>query len=692
MGVTRGAGAAAVLMSLLGVALAVGSVGPPGSRSADAASAPNVVVIMTDDQTLAQMVALPETTALLGDAGVTFSDAVVSYPMCCPSRATFLTGQYTQNNGVRQNTAADDDNPLPREAFPVADVEAWPAFARDAERRSIAVALEDAGYHTGLLGKYMNGYQRRAPVPPGWSDWRAAPSPSYWNTRLNENGVEVEYPGQFQTDVYREVAGDMIGQASDSRQPFFLMLNFSAPHTAGPGVHTYADRHQSLFPDALAPRSAAYDEADTSDKPAFLRDRYPRLSTAQVQTVDARWRDSLRSLAAVDEAVGAIVEDLADTGELEDTVLIFTSDNGLYHGEHRIPGSKYLPYEPAIRVPLIVAGPAVADGLRGTVSDAAVANVDLAATILDLANVEPLAPVDGRSLLPLLTGEPVPWQAGATPSATHARPIYLMGVGSSIRGNVPQTYSGVRSSDGWSYIRWEDQAGSTELYDLVNDPEQTENLARDPSYRAIRARLERQRHHLVRCAGRSCDVPPYGYLDLPRTGAPPRWFAAARWADAGDVDVAFADGTFGPSRPGPRGRLLPWLWRYAGSPPAAEQVSHFTDVADGLRPALDWAVANGIVGDRSRFAPARPVTRAVWATWLWRLAGRPAPLPGHRPRDVAAGHPAQAAIRWLVEDPDGAGPLRAVGSSYGNGTFGPADAVSRESAVIWLRNLDRRLT
>ena len=166
MGVTRGAGAAAVVMSLLGVALAVGSVGPPGSRSADAASAPNVVVIMTDDQTLAQMVALPETTALLGDAGVTFSDAVVSYPMCCPSRATFLTGQYTQNNGVRQNTAADDDNPLPREAFPVADIEAWPAFARDAERRSIAVALEDAGYHTGLLGKYMNGYQRRVRSRP----------------------------------------------------------------------------------------------------------------------------------------------------------------------------------------------------------------------------------------------------------------------------------------------------------------------------------------------------------------------------------------------------------------------------------------------------------------------------------------------------------------------------------------------
>ena len=679
----------AATVAVAGVALGGGGVPRPAAAGSSAvpAASPNVVVIMTDDQTVEQMVALPATRSLLGDTGVTFDDAVVSYPMCCPSRASFFTGQYTQNNGVRQNAAGDDDNPLPRETAPVIDVEAWPAFAADAEARSLAVALEGSGYHTGLLGKYLNGYRITAGPPVGWSDWRASGSPasSFWNTRLNVNGTVTEFPEQFQTDLFADQAVDMIDDASASGRPFFLAFNFSAPHTSNDGRPTFAPRHESLYADETAPRSDAFDEVDTSDQPAFLRQRYPRLTSDQIDAVDERWRNGLRSLAAVDEAVAGIVHRLDTDGELEDTVIVFTSDNGFFYGEHRIPIGKYLPYEPAVHVPLIVSGPAVAASRRGTESDLAVANVDLSPTILDLAGVEPLSLPDGRSFAPVLAGDTVPWQAG-TGGSTHPRPVYLMGVASSLPARIPVTYSGVRSSDGWVYVRWEDRERSVELYDLAADPEQIDNLADDPAHAVVRSRLERQRRFLVRCAGRSCDVPPYGYLDLPHGAAMPSWFGAAHWADTTGVDVAFGDGTFGPVQPGRRGALVSWLWRYSGSPVVATSTP-FADVGPGLRPAVDWALDAGILsGGQTLLRPRQGATRATWASWLWALAGRPEPPSTGRPRDVGASHWAVEAITWLTSDPPG--PDGPIASGYADGTFRPAAEVTRAQAVGWLMRVD----
>ena len=646
---------------------------------------PNVVVIMTDDQTLEQMQALPMTTDLLGGSGLTFTDAVVSYPMCCPSRATFFTGQYTQNNGVRTNSAADDLNPLPVESsMSTRQPEAWPAFAADAEGRSIAVALRRSGYHTGLLGKYLNGYRPRSPVPPGWVDWRAAAPEGYWDGRLNVNGRLLTLPEGFVTDQYAWVSGSMIDRASASGRPFFLMLNFFNPHGApGRTGPSFAPRHADLYQGAQAPRTPAFDEANLADKPVWLQAN-PELSEDAIVRIDEHWRVGLRSLASVDEAVSSIVGRLQDTGELEDTVLVFTSDNGLYFGEHRIPEGKYTPYEPAIHVPLIVAGPAVAPALRGTTSDVAVANVDLGATILDLADAAPLAPLDGRSLVPVLAGEGTDWEPGPGSSSSHPRVVYLMGIGRTVRSPGRPTFSGVRTSDGWVYIRWETPERDVELYNLNTDPYQVDNLAGRPEVQARQSRLERQRRHLVRCAGRSCDVPPYGYLDLPHDNSVPPWLAAARWADRGPVDVAFSDGTFRPRGRAPRSVVMTWLWRQAGSP-VASGPSAITDASRALQPALDWAVGTGVLPETmTTFSPARVATRVQWASWLWRRAGRQVVSRSVLPAEVGRRSPHAAAVAWVLTDSDRGGPQRPIAALL-DGRFRSGVGLTRADAVIWLR-------
>jgi arylsulfatase A-like enzyme len=462
----------------------------PTAAAAPAAPArqrPNFVVVLTDDQTVAQMQFLPATRSLLGGRGVTFTDYVVSYPLCCPSRATLLTGQYTQNNGVANN------------------IDGAGQFAGPVQRTALPVALRRSGYFTGYVGKYLNGYDETDPVPPGWTDWRGATYVNnYRRTRLNENGVITTHRDEFQTDLFARKTTEVLARASDSGRPFYVQLSTYAPH-GGIG-RTYADRHQHLYADLQAPRGPAYDEEDVSDKPPVVSNR-PRLDAAARQAITRTWRQEARSLRAVDDAVARIVRQLRADGELANTTIIVTSDNGFFHGEHRIRSGKFLPYEPSVRVPLLVSGPLVAPELRGGEIDEPTANVDIVPTILDAARSAPLRTPDGVSLMPLLAGEDVgDWTS---------RSVELVGISGACR-SCGYPYSGVRRGDGLVYWRL-DRTGRTELYDLTTDPDQLQNLSEDPAYAATVLELEAARIALSSCRGASCGRPgdwtPWSPLD-----------------------------------------------------------------------------------------------------------------------------------------------------------------------------------
>ena len=262
-----GLGTAAFILFLIG-GLAAGLAlrhGPAPSierRAApeDAAAKPNVVVVMTDDQTLEQMRALPRTRKLIGTQGVKFKRFYVTDPLCCPSRATFLTGQYAHNTGVISNGGPN-------------------ALAALDEDDTLGVWLQRAGYRTAFVGKYLNGYGLDDPeqVPPGWSEWRALLEPSaqdYFDYDLNEDGVVTHYgtaPEDYKTRVLGHLAVDAIRHAARGDRPLFLYVGFNAPHAPS----TPAPRDAGSLEDVSAPRTPAFDEDDLSDKPSFLRDRPP---------------------------------------------------------------------------------------------------------------------------------------------------------------------------------------------------------------------------------------------------------------------------------------------------------------------------------------------------------------------------------------------------------------------------------
>src|SRR5829696_5891255 len=366
-----------VLTALLAAPLAVApQEASPAASPAAPPRRPNLVLVVTDDLDAASVEAMPTVRALLHDQGVSFSNFFVSTPLCCPARVSLLRGQYAHNHGVLGNGGPNGG---------------FATFHRlGGEDSTVATWLHDAGYRTALLGKYLNGYPEDTDpsyVPPGWDEWDAlvAEAPAgggYIDYALNENGRRVTYghdAADYSTDVLAAKATDFIARTSGADQPFFLYLAPFAPHQ--PSIP--APRHAQAFAEAWAPRSAAFNEADVSDKPSWVRAR-PVLSDEQVAEIDAQYRDRLRTLLAVDEMVATLVETLEATGELENTYLFFTSDNGFLLGEHRLPIGKETPYQEAVRVPLLVRGPGVP---AGTAVDSLALNVDLAPTLAELASV-----------------------------------------------------------------------------------------------------------------------------------------------------------------------------------------------------------------------------------------------------------------------------------------------------------------
>ena len=484
------------------VAAAVGAVGVHRSggaaRAAAAPARPNVVVLETDDQTLAEMEVLPNVRRLIGDAGVTFDNNFDSFSLCCPSRATFLTGQYSHNNGVRGNA-------LPQGGFEKLD-----------STNTLAVWLQRDGYYTVHLGKYLNGYGRRNPleIPPGWSEWRGAVDPStyrYYGYTLNENGVLTTYcaipePSCYQTDVYRDKANEIIRRRAPEG-PFFLWVAFLADHSGGPrdpddptGLATPvpAPRHKDRFAGTPLPQPPNYNEANVSDKPAVIRARAP--INARVQAaIQENWQQRRETLLAVDDAVASIVETLRTTGELDNTLLIFTSDNGFFHGEHRIRNGKVLLYEESIHLPLLMRWTGNSTLPRGVHRKQLTMNVDDAETILNAAGATPARVEDGVSLLPF-------WRDGGKEIGRDLLIDNTPGAGH---------FDAIRSRN---FLYSEYQNGDRELYDLAKDPYELQSQHANPAYDRIKAALAGRLHNLVTCTGATCRARPVVRFTAVRRG------------------------------------------------------------------------------------------------------------------------------------------------------------------------------
>jgi arylsulfatase A-like enzyme len=452
---------------------------------------PNIVVIETDDQTQASFAFMPKARALLAARGVTFDNSFVTLSTCCPSRATFLTGQYAHNHGVLGNGS-------PAGGYSV--------FRAKHASNNLAVWLQRAGYYTALIGKFLNQYgdNRDAGVPPGWSEWHAALNDTFLGGLVSNNGRidhEPKTEAYYQTDVWSGMAQNLIKLRAPSPQPFFLWLTPHAPHTGEPRDPDDPDdldttrppaRYRDHFANQPLPEPPSFNVADVSDKPSVVRDRRP-LTPEKIADIREAYQQTLEADLAIDDMVAAVVDTLKSTGELANTLIVFTSDNGYFFGEHRLRHDKELPYEPSIRVPLVLRGPGIP---RNVHLKQMAANIDLAPTILDAAGAEPGLTMDGRSLLRLTRNPRRSWRDAL---------VIELGPALNGQGQPPgadrRQFVAIRTP---RYIYTEYLNGEKELYDLARDPDELVNKATDPTYAKIRVRLAARLSALTNCAGAAC--------------------------------------------------------------------------------------------------------------------------------------------------------------------------------------------
>ena len=428
---------------------------------------PNIVLILTDDQRRDTLRYMPIVRRLLGRHGVTFTNGYVVNPVCCPSRSSILTGLYSHSTGVYTNKPPDG------------------GFFGFDDESTLATWLQGAGYRTGMFGKYLNGYGQTPYVPPGWDRWFATfGGGAYYDYAAVSDGEPRTFTSgrrSYGTTVLQDRAVSFI-ERTDAATPLFLYWAPHAPHE--PATPHPADRGD--FSSLRKWRPTSYDESDVSDKPRYLGGA-PRIDGSRAGQIDLFRRLQLESLQSVDRAVGSIVQALRDADRLENTIIVFTSDNGMLWGEHRWY-RKSVPYEEAIGVPFVVRYDALLDEPRR--DDRLVLNIDLAPTFAAVAGVD--APeMEGRSLLPLLQGAETGWR--------HAFLIEHLGEGSA---GAP-TFCAVHT-DRYVLVRY--ATGEEELYDLIRDPQQLVNRSGRGTYRDTRRMLRSTLRRL-------CDPVP-GDLEL----------------------------------------------------------------------------------------------------------------------------------------------------------------------------------
>ena len=372
----------------------------PPTGAAHFPAKPNVVFILTDDLEPSLLQFMPNVQAMQRE-GMSFSNYFVTNSSCCPSRASILTGQYPHNNGVLTNVPPDG-------GFEVFN-------DNGNDERTFAVALQENGYKTALLGKYLNRYEpkQHAP-PPGWTEWYVGGGAyENYDYDLNQNGEVVRYGSKesdYLTDVLAGIADGFIRRSA--KEPFFIEIATYAPHRP----YTFARRHAKLVPEVVAPRSPAYGARPGPDAPNWLK-AIPPLTEKLMGHMDRWYRKRARAVMAIDEMVGSLRETLKSLGIADRTLVVFSSDNGFHMGEYSLKYSKMTPFDIDIRVPLVVVGPGVP---AGAVVNEITANTDLAPTFAALGGSPGPLEADGVSLLSLVAGEPTgAWRNGVM--ITHRR-------------------------------------------------------------------------------------------------------------------------------------------------------------------------------------------------------------------------------------------------------------------------------
>jgi N-acetylglucosamine-6-sulfatase len=493
-------------LALLLPLLAAGPAHAAKKKPARTTERPNVIVLMTDDQDFRSMGVMPKTRKLIGSRGTTFDQNIVNFPLCCPSRATFYSGQYAHNHGVLWNNPPQG------------------GYRKFKGKESLPVWVRRAGYRTIHVGKYLNEYGQDNPkeVPPGWDDWYGGVDPStydYYGYTINHNGKLKTYgrkPADYSTDVYSGLAEDAITTASKSGKPFFMSLAPNAPHTVATQSGATREgspalpppRYASRYANALLPRLPNFNPANIDDKPAVKAFFPNQLSELEIAQLQDHYRGRMGALLGVDDMVERVVDVLKKTGEYDNTVIVYTSDNGWILGEHRLrdpvtedgkaAGVKYVPYEGSARVPLIIAGPGfpAKRTVRGVAS-----NADLSPTIADLTGAKPKLTQDGLSLL----------DAAAKPSLLDDRGV-LVETFTNPRGVPP--YNAIRT-ERYRFEAPKDDSGIEGLYDLKLDPFELKSLDKDPRYAQIKAILKAHLAKLASCKGAACRAP---VPELPEPG------------------------------------------------------------------------------------------------------------------------------------------------------------------------------
>lgn len=441
---------------------------------------PNIVFVITDDQRWDYMscaghpaLKMPNVDRIARE-GVRFRNFFACTPLCSPSRASFLTGLYPHKHGVINNDKLGlDVISHTLETFPR--------------------QLREAGYETAFIGKWHMGLDdsRR----PGFDTWISFKGQGiYIDGVINDNGVQRQLDG-YMTDELNRRAVEFVSKPH--AKPFCLYLSHKAVHYP----YLPAKRHDQLYEDyKFTPPSPV--EGDIEGKPVMHRS-WPKINVLDLEGAapepaeprrgrgrDAQSvvRDQLRCLAAVDDGVGELFKALEQSGQLDNTVFVYTSDNGYLMGEHGRMDDKRWPYEEALRVPLVVRYPQLVRA--GSVNDAMVLNIDLAPTLLDVAGVKPIVPMHGKSLAPLLRNPNAPWRKAFLAE------YFLEKIGPAI-----PTWQAIRTEH-WKYIRYFDSNyvltdNLDELYDLKTDPHELKNLVGDSGHQNTLAELKKQLQELL---------------------------------------------------------------------------------------------------------------------------------------------------------------------------------------------------
>jgi N-acetylglucosamine-6-sulfatase len=448
---------------------------------------PNIVYVLTDDLSLDLVRHMP---AVLGmeRRGVTFDDYFVSDSLCCPSRSSIFTGDYPHDTGVYTNIGSQGG---------------ITAFYRHRnEYRSFDVYLQRAGYVTAFMGKYLNGYlqgPRRSPVantyvPPGWDTWDAAGyGYDEFNYDLNENGHLHHYGHagrDYLTSVLAQLGTHFVRRASASGRPFFLELATFTPHQP----YVPAPRDRNRFAHITAPEPAAFNRLPLNP-PQWLAGR-PSLTASEIRYINGVYRRRVQDVQSIDRLINRIREALRASGQLQNTYLVFSSDNGLHTGEYRLLPGKLTAFDTDIHVPLVIDGP----GVRAAVSTRAMTeNIDLAPTFEQIAGTS--APCDGHSLTALLHGgQPAGWRNAVLvehrgPDLDRARDPDAQ----NYKDGNPISYEAMRTPH-FLYVEYRD--GEREFYDLRRDPDELDNTADSLTPMQL-ATLHSQLGRLRRCHGRS---------------------------------------------------------------------------------------------------------------------------------------------------------------------------------------------